>query len=77
MLAAVQLLDIAELEVAQGALRQGALHDLLDHEPPADKEAAEILALQQDFGVDSAQADQCLPRGPDAAAQHSPQRIRQ
>ena len=57
MLAVVQLLDIAELEVAQGALRQGALHDLLDHEPPADKEAAEILALQQDFGVDSAQAD--------------------
>jgi exopolyphosphatase/guanosine-5'-triphosphate,3'-diphosphate pyrophosphatase len=52
MLAVVELLDITELEVAQGALRQGALHDLLDHEPPADKEAAEIHALQQDFGVD-------------------------
>ncbi|MEG0051877.1 MAG: Ppx/GppA phosphatase family protein [Comamonas sp.] len=56
MLAVVELLDIAELEVAQGALRQGALHDLLDHEPPADKEAAEVLALQQDFGVDTVQA---------------------
>lgn len=57
MLAVVELLDVAELEVAQGALRQGALHDLLDHEPPADKEAAEILGLQQDFGVDMAQAE--------------------
>lgn len=57
MLAVVELLDIAELEVAQGALRQGVLHDLLEHEPPADKEAAEIRALQQDFGVDAAQAE--------------------
>jgi exopolyphosphatase/guanosine-5'-triphosphate,3'-diphosphate pyrophosphatase len=56
MLAVMELLEVAELEVAQGALRQGALHDLLDHEPPADKEAAEVLALQQDFGVDQAQA---------------------
>ena len=52
MMAVVDLLGITELEVAQGALRQGALHDLLDHEPPADKEAAEISALQLDFGVD-------------------------
>ena len=52
MLAVVELLGINELEVAQGALRQGVLHDLLDHEPPADKELAEIHALQQDFGVD-------------------------
>lgn len=57
MLAVMELLEIAELEVAQGALRQGALYDLLDHEPPADKEAAEVLALQQDFGVDRAQAE--------------------
>ena len=57
MLAVVELLDIAELEVAQGALRQGLLHDLLEHDPPADKEAAEILALQQDFGVDATQAE--------------------
>ncbi|GGH55983.1 exopolyphosphatase [Comamonas phosphati] len=56
MLAVMELLEVAELEVAQGALRQGALHDLLDHEPPADKEAAEVLALQQDFGVDQEQA---------------------
>ncbi|GAO73073.1 exopolyphosphatase [Comamonas sp. E6] len=52
MMAVVDLLGITELEVAQGALRQGALHDLLDHEPPADKEAAEVGALQLDFGVD-------------------------
>ncbi|QXZ08262.1 Ppx/GppA family phosphatase [Comamonas sp. Y33R10-2] len=56
MMAVVDLLGITELEVAQGALRQGALHDLLDHEPPADKEAAEISGLQQDFGVDEAHA---------------------
>ena len=57
MLAVVELLDINELEVAQGALRQGVLHDLLDHEPPADKELAEIQALQQDFGIDTGHAD--------------------
>lgn len=56
MMAVVDLLGITELEVAQGALRQGALHDLLDHEPPADKEAAEIRGLQLDFGVDEAHA---------------------
>ena len=56
MLAVVELLGINELEVAQGALRQGVLHDLLDHEPPADKELAEIEALQQDFGVDTSHA---------------------
>ena len=56
MLAVVELLGISELEVAQGALRQGVLHDLLDHEPPADKELAEIQALQQDFGIDTAHA---------------------
>lgn len=57
MLAVVELLDINELEVAQGALRQGVLHDLLDHEPPADKELAEIQALQQDFGIDTGHAE--------------------
>ena len=56
MMAVVDLLGISELEVAQGALRQGALHDLLDHEPPADKEAAEIRALQQDFGINTSHA---------------------
>ena len=56
MMAVVDLLGISELEVAQGALRQGALHDLLDHEPPADKEAAEINALQQDFGINASHA---------------------
>ena len=57
MLAVVEQLNITELEVTHGALRQGLLHDLLEHEPPADKEAAEILALQQDFGIDTAQAE--------------------
>lgn len=60
MMAVVDLLGINELEVAQGALRQGALHDLLDHEPPADKEAAEISALQLDFGVDEPHAQRVL-----------------
>jgi exopolyphosphatase/guanosine-5'-triphosphate,3'-diphosphate pyrophosphatase len=56
LIAALGLLGINELEVAQGALRQGALHDLLEHEPPADREAAEIAALQQDFGIDAPHA---------------------
>ncbi len=56
LIAALGLLGITELEVAQGALRQGALHDLLEHEPPADREAAEIAALQQDFKIDVAHA---------------------
>lgn len=37
MLAVVEQLNITELEVTHGALRQGLLHDLLEHEPPADK----------------------------------------
>lgn len=56
LIAALGLLGINELEVAQGALRQGVLHDLLEHEPPADREAAEIAALQQDFGIDAPHA---------------------
>ena len=56
LIAALGLLGIRELEVAQGALRQGALHDLLAHEPPEDREAAEIAALQQDFRIDTAHA---------------------
>lgn len=56
LMAAMGLLGINELEVAQGALRQGALHDLLEHEPPADREAAEIAALQLDFKIDAAHA---------------------
>lgn len=40
LLAVVEQLNITELEVTHGALRQGLLHDLLEHEPPADKEVA-------------------------------------
>lgn len=54
--AALEVIGVNELEVAQGALRQGALHELLEHEPPADREKAEISALQHDFGIDTLQA---------------------
>ena len=56
LMAALEVMGVNELEVAQGALRQGALHELLEHEPPADREQAEISALQHDFGIDTAQA---------------------
>lgn len=56
LIAALEALGVHELEVAQGALRQGALHELLDHEPPEDRELAEISALQHDFGIDQNQA---------------------
>ncbi|WP_027015830.1 Ppx/GppA phosphatase family protein [Comamonas composti] len=56
LIAATRLLGIGELEIAQGALRQGVLHDLQAHEPPADREAAEISALQHDFGIDTTHA---------------------
>ena len=52
-----QLLDIDELQVAQGALRQGALYDLLDREQPqTDLRASTVRGLMQRFGVDEAHA---------------------
>ena len=51
------LLDIDEMQVAQGALRQGALYDLLDREQPqTDLRATTVRGLMQRFAVDEAQA---------------------
>ncbi|QIL44134.1 exopolyphosphatase [Acidovorax sp. HDW3] len=52
------LLQIDTLHVAQGALRQGALYDLIERDSPAtDQRRATVSALQQRFGVDTAQAE--------------------
>jgi len=56
--AVFDLLDIHEMHVAQGALRQGALYDLLDREQPGtDLRTATVQGLMQRFGVDMEHAD--------------------
>lgn len=51
------LLDIDEMQVAQGALRQGALYDLLDREQPqTDLRASTVRGLMQRFAVDELHA---------------------
>lgn len=51
------LLDIEEMQVAQGALRQGALYDLLDREQPqTDLRSSTVRGLMQRFAVDELQA---------------------
>lgn len=50
-------LDIEEMQVAQGALRQGVLYDMVNRESPAtDLRSAAVTALSQRFGVDGPQA---------------------
>jgi len=57
LLALFELLEIDTLHVAQGALRQGVLYDLLDREhPDTDLRAATVERLAARFGVDDAQA---------------------
>ena len=52
------LLDIDRMEVAQGALRQGVLYDLLDREQPqTDMRMATVQSLTQKFAIDTAQAN--------------------
>jgi exopolyphosphatase/guanosine-5'-triphosphate,3'-diphosphate pyrophosphatase len=52
------LLDIDQMHVAQGALRQGALYDLLDREQPStDLRTTTVQGLVKRFGVDRGQAD--------------------
>jgi exopolyphosphatase/guanosine-5'-triphosphate,3'-diphosphate pyrophosphatase len=52
------LLQIDEMRPAQGALRHGALFDLIDREnPQADVRTRMVDWLSQRFGVDTAQAD--------------------
>ena len=52
------LLGIERMEVAQGALRQGVLYDLLDREQPqTDMRMATVQSLTQKFAIDTAQAN--------------------
>jgi exopolyphosphatase/guanosine-5'-triphosphate,3'-diphosphate pyrophosphatase len=51
------LLGIQTMTVAQGALRQGALYELIDREQPAtDLRSASVRALMRRFAVDEPQA---------------------
>jgi exopolyphosphatase/guanosine-5'-triphosphate,3'-diphosphate pyrophosphatase len=51
------LLGISEMHVAQGALRHGALHDLLDREhAQTDQRSASVQRLAHNFNVDPTQA---------------------
>lgn len=73
--AVFDLLEIDHMQVAQGALRQGALYDLLDRElPGTDLRTATVNGLMQRFEVDRAHAErvartacalfeQCTPAG--------------
>ena len=52
------LLDIERMTVAQGALRQGALYDLLDRDQPeTDLRSATVRSLMHRFTVDHAHAE--------------------
>lgn len=56
--AVMESLRVDTLHVAQGALRQGALYDLIDRESPhTDQRGATVTGLQQRFAVDAAQAE--------------------
>lgn len=56
--AVFELLDIDQMAVAQGALRQGALYDLLDREQPeTDLRSDSVRALMQRFAVDNGHAE--------------------
>lgn len=51
------LLEIRSMQVAQGALRQGALYDMLDRElPETDLRTSTVQGLVQSFAVDRDQA---------------------
>lgn len=55
--ATFDLLEINQMQVAQGALRQGALYDLLDRErPETDLRGATVQSLMRRFAVDALQA---------------------
>jgi exopolyphosphatase/guanosine-5'-triphosphate,3'-diphosphate pyrophosphatase len=51
-----ELLEIEELQAAQGALRQGALYDLLDRDEHADIRESMVDWLSKQFGIDATQA---------------------
>jgi exopolyphosphatase/guanosine-5'-triphosphate,3'-diphosphate pyrophosphatase len=50
------LLQIDEMHAAQGALRHGALYDLIDRESPQDVRSSMVDWLAQRFGTDANQA---------------------
>lgn len=55
--AVFELLDIDEMQAAQGALRHGALYDLLEREhSQTDVRSRTVAGLSRRFGVDMAQA---------------------
>ncbi len=55
--AVFDLLQIDEMQAAQGALRHGALYDLIDRESPQDVRASMVSWLAQRFGTDEHQAE--------------------
>jgi exopolyphosphatase/guanosine-5'-triphosphate,3'-diphosphate pyrophosphatase len=55
--AVFDLLQINEMHAAQGALRHGALYDLIDRESTHDVRSSMVDSLAQRFGVDKLQAD--------------------
>jgi exopolyphosphatase/guanosine-5'-triphosphate,3'-diphosphate pyrophosphatase len=55
--AVFDLLQIDEMHAAQGALRHGALYDLIDRETPQDVRASMVSWLAQRFGTDEQQAE--------------------
>lgn len=56
--AVFELLEIEQMHVAQGALRQGALYDLLDREQPGtDLRSATVQGLMERFSVDAEHAE--------------------
>ncbi|MBI3103111.1 MAG: Ppx/GppA family phosphatase [Burkholderiales bacterium] len=58
LLALFDLLDIHSMQVAQGALRQGAMYDMLDRElPETDLRTSTVQSLVQSFAVDRGQAN--------------------
>jgi exopolyphosphatase / guanosine-5'-triphosphate,3'-diphosphate pyrophosphatase len=55
--AVFELLDITQMQVAQGALRHGVLYDLLDREEgTSDLRSTTVQGLARKFAVDAAQA---------------------
>jgi exopolyphosphatase / guanosine-5'-triphosphate,3'-diphosphate pyrophosphatase len=55
--AVFDLLQINEMHAAQGALRHGALYDLIDREGTHDVRSSMVDSLAQRFGIDKLQAD--------------------
>lgn len=55
--AVFDVLDIHEMQAAQGALRHGALYDLIDRESTQDVRSSMVDWLAQRFGTDKLQAD--------------------